>query len=238
MARYVRRAAAGSAPISRLAVSGASGHGTRFPPYWAGGTGMAVIPETAPAPASGTPRQRAGPGAGHAAGRHQPRLRAGIRAAGVTAGPGPASAVDRVALHQATPATAPPPGPGRGLLLRTRHRPAPADAAAAWSQPEDLGFATLPAGVPCRVRGFLPGLSRLRPARSPGSEEDGCHLHGRQITDTFGSLAITRAAVTENTKIPRASPNVRHTIGSSRNRFSRQAADHSRSLAAPAWAST
>ncbi len=51
-------------------------------------------------------------------------VRAGIRAAGVTAGPGSAGAVDRVALHQAAPAPAPPPGPVRELLLRTRHRPA------------------------------------------------------------------------------------------------------------------
>ena len=41
------------------------------------------------------------------------------------------------------------------------------------------------------------------------------------ITDTSGSLPMTRAAVTENTKAPTASPNVRHTMGSSRNRFSR-----------------
>ena len=41
------------------------------------------------------------------------------------------------------------------------------------------------------------------------------------ITDTSGSLPMTRAAVTENTNTPMASPNVRHTIGSSRNRFSR-----------------
>ena len=41
------------------------------------------------------------------------------------------------------------------------------------------------------------------------------------ITDTLGSLPMTRAAVTENTKMPMASPNVRHTMGSSRNRFSR-----------------
>ena len=41
------------------------------------------------------------------------------------------------------------------------------------------------------------------------------------ITDTSGSLPMARAAVTENTKMPTASPNVRHTIGSSRNRFSR-----------------
>ena len=34
------------------------GHDTRFPRYWAGGAGMAVIPETAPAPASGAPRWR------------------------------------------------------------------------------------------------------------------------------------------------------------------------------------
>jgi len=32
---------------------------------------------------------------------------------------------------------------------------------------------------------------------------------------------MTRAAVTENTKTPTASPNVRHTMGSSRNRFRR-----------------
>ena len=32
---------------------------------------------------------------------------------------------------------------------------------------------------------------------------------------------MTRAAVTEKTKTPTASPNVRHTMGSSRNRFSR-----------------
>ena len=57
-------------------------------------------------------------GAGHAAGRHQPRLRAGIRAAGITAGPGPAGALDRVGLHQRASAPAPPPGPVRGLLLR------------------------------------------------------------------------------------------------------------------------
>src|SRR5206468_8361675 len=66
------------------------------------------------------PRQRARPDAGHAAGRHQPRLCAGIRAAGVTAGPGPTGAVDRVALHQAAPAPAPPSSPVRELLLRTR----------------------------------------------------------------------------------------------------------------------
>src|ERR1700753_678641 len=41
------------------------------------------------------------------------------------------------------------------------------------------------------------------------------------ITDTFGSLPMTRAAVTENTNTPTATANVRHTIGSSRNRFSR-----------------
>ena len=41
------------------------------------------------------------------------------------------------------------------------------------------------------------------------------------ITDTSGSLPMTKAAVTENTKTPTASPNVRHTMGSSRNRFSR-----------------
>jgi hypothetical protein len=35
-------------------------------------------------------------------------------------GPGPAGAVDRVALHQAAPAPAPPSGPVRELLLRTR----------------------------------------------------------------------------------------------------------------------
>ena len=69
------------------------------------------------------PWQRAGPDAGRAAGRHQPRLRAGIRAAGVTAGPGPAGAVDRVALHQAARAPAPPPGPVRDLPLRTRRPP-------------------------------------------------------------------------------------------------------------------
>ena len=41
------------------------------------------------------------------------------------------------------------------------------------------------------------------------------------ITDTSGLLPMARAEVTENTKTPTASPNVRHTIGSSRNRFSR-----------------
>ena len=60
--------------------------------------------------------------AGHATGRHQPWLRADIRAAGVTAGPGPAGALDRVALHQAAPAPEPPPGPVRELLLRTCHQ--------------------------------------------------------------------------------------------------------------------
>ena len=40
-------------------------------------------------------------------------------------------------------------------------------------------------------------------------------------TVTLGSLPMTRAVVTENTKTPMASPNVRHTMGSSRNRFSR-----------------
>src|SRR5580658_5752309 len=34
------------------------GHGTRLPPYWAGEAGMTVIPETAPAPASGAPPWR------------------------------------------------------------------------------------------------------------------------------------------------------------------------------------
>jgi 4-amino-4-deoxy-L-arabinose transferase-like glycosyltransferase len=70
------------------------------------------------------PRQRAGPDAGHAAGRHQPRLRAGLLPAGVAAGPGPAGAVDRVALHQAAPAPEQPSGPVRVLLLRTPRRPA------------------------------------------------------------------------------------------------------------------
>jgi len=42
-----------------------------------------------------------------------------------------------------------------------------------------------------------------------------------RMTDTFGSFPMASAAVTENTKMPMASPNVRHTIGSSRNRFSR-----------------
>ena len=41
------------------------------------------------------------------------------------------------------------------------------------------------------------------------------------MTETFGSLPMASAAVTENTNTPTASPNVRHTIGSSRNRFSR-----------------
>ena len=72
------------------------------------------------------PRQRAGPDAGHAAGRHQPRLRAGIRAADITDGPGPAGALDRVALPQAAPA------PGR-RRSRTRtssaHSPPPSPSA-------------------------------------------------------------------------------------------------------------
>ena len=41
------------------------------------------------------------------------------------------------------------------------------------------------------------------------------------ITDTFCWSPMTRAAVTENTNTPTAKANVRHTIGSSRNRFSR-----------------
>ena len=41
------------------------------------------------------------------------------------------------------------------------------------------------------------------------------------MTDTLGSLPTASAAVTENTNTPMASPKVRHTIGSSRNRFSR-----------------
>ena len=41
------------------------------------------------------------------------------------------------------------------------------------------------------------------------------------ITDTFSWSPMTRAVVTENTNTPTAKPNVRHTIGSSRNRFSR-----------------
>ena len=41
------------------------------------------------------------------------------------------------------------------------------------------------------------------------------------ITDTFCWSPMTRAAVTENTNTPTARPNVRQTIGSSRNRFSR-----------------
>ena len=40
-------------------------------------------------------------------------------------------------------------------------------------------------------------------------------------TDTCWSLAMVRAAVTENTNTPTATPNVRHTTGSSRNRLSR-----------------
>src|SRR6516225_6074248 len=41
------------------------------------------------------------------------------------------------------------------------------------------------------------------------------------ITDTFSWPPMTRAAVTENTNTPTETPNVRRTIGSSRNRFSR-----------------
>ena len=41
------------------------------------------------------------------------------------------------------------------------------------------------------------------------------------ITDTFCWSPMTRAVVTENTNTPTAKPNVRHTIGSSRNRPSR-----------------
>ena len=41
------------------------------------------------------------------------------------------------------------------------------------------------------------------------------------ITDTFSWSPTTRAVVTENTNTPTAKANVRHTIGSSRNRFSR-----------------
>ena len=41
------------------------------------------------------------------------------------------------------------------------------------------------------------------------------------ITDTFCWSPMTRAVVTENTNTPTAKANVRHTIGSSRNRFSR-----------------
>ena len=77
------------------------------------------------------PRQRAGPDAGHAAGRHQPRLRAGIRAAGVTArARHPRVRWIELALRQAAPAPAPPPGPVRDLLLRTPHRPAGRQASA------------------------------------------------------------------------------------------------------------
>ena len=49
-----------------------------------------------------------------------PPADAGICTAGVPGGPGPAGAVDRVALHQAAPAPAPPSGPVRELPLRTR----------------------------------------------------------------------------------------------------------------------
>ena len=41
------------------------------------------------------------------------------------------------------------------------------------------------------------------------------------ITDTFSWSPTTRAVVTENTNTPMAKAKVRHTIGSSRNRFSR-----------------
>jgi hypothetical protein len=41
------------------------------------------------------------------------------------------------------------------------------------------------------------------------------------ITDTFCWSPMTRAVVTENTNTPMAKAKVRHTIGSSRNRFSR-----------------
>ena len=47
------------------------------------------------------------------------------------------------------------------------------------------------------------------------------HLGGGHYTDTCGSSPMTRAEVTENTNTPMAIPNVRHTSGSSRNRFSR-----------------
>ncbi len=41
------------------------------------------------------------------------------------------------------------------------------------------------------------------------------------MIETFGSLPMASAAVTEYTHRPMTRPNVRHTIGSSRNRFSR-----------------
>ncbi len=61
----------------------------------------------------------------------------------------------------------------------------------------------------CRVR------IRASAASTPATSVAGTN------TDTCGWSPMTRAAVTENTKTPTASPNVRHTIGSSRNRVSR-----------------
>src|SRR6185437_3917175 len=99
-----------------------------------------------------------GPGAGHAAGRHQLRLRAGIRAAGITAGPGPAGAVDRVALHQAAPASEPPPGPIRQLLLRGPGAGRPV------GYPSNRGTVPQPSSMT-----FRPRTSPSTPSRSSGT---------------------------------------------------------------------
>jgi hypothetical protein len=70
------------------------------------------------------PRQRARPDAGQPAGRHRRRFRPALRAAGVTVGIRPASAVDRVALPQAAPAAEQPPSAVGELHLRAGRRPA------------------------------------------------------------------------------------------------------------------
>ena len=61
----------------------------------------------------------------------------------------------------------------------------------------------------CRLR------IRARAASSAATSAAGT------ITDTLCWSPMTRAVVTENTNTPTAKANVRHTIGSSRNRFSR-----------------
>ncbi len=94
-------------------------------------------------------------------------------------------------------------GPGPGYRSSRMPRPCAAMAdrvGASWMEAKALT---------CRFR------SRAIAASTPATSTAGT------ITDTSGSLPMTRAEVTENTNTPTASPNVRHTIGSSRNRFSR-----------------
>ena len=115
LTRTVQRLEVQTPPGDALLGTDTSGLAENFILY----SGREVLPDRR------LPRQRAGPDAGHAAVgdiRHPRGVRCGgyIRAAGVTVGPGPAGAVDRVALHQAAPAPGPP--------TRSRTRTSSADS--------------------------------------------------------------------------------------------------------------